>query len=291
MKYLSLLLIVILAFFSCTPKKESGTITAGKLNIFYERSGKGEPVLLLHAGFMDHTMWAKQVAFLEKKYSVITIDLPGSGNTTGKDTAMLISDVIRTCLDKLQVQKASVVGLSIGAACATEFALAYPDRINKLILVSPGLVGSPEVLQMDSISAHAIALSGAADSSKDNKRIAEVFTANWAVGPFRKPSEMDSSVRNFVYNHVTGTLEQHQNESWANFLQQPTAAKMLPSIRNKTLIIYADKDLPFIGNIATYIHRIVSGSGLVVFNNAAHMLNMEMPDRFNHVVDSFLVKQ
>jgi len=279
------------SIFACTYQKESGHITAGKLSVYYERSGKGEPLLLLHAGFMDHTMWAKQVAFFEKKYSVITIDLPRSGGTTGSDTVLLIADIIRICLDSLHVPKASVVGLSIGSTCATEFVLAYPERVNKLVLASPGMNGANEVLQIDSISMRAFARAGAADSSRDKKKIAEAFAANWAVGPFRNAADIDSTVRNFVYNKTLWTLEQHEKDAWANFKQQPVAAKMVPSITNKTLIIYADKDLPLIKNVSEYLHKHVKGSELVVFNNVAHMLNMELPDRFNQVVDSFLVKQ
>src|SRR5262249_44711858 len=88
----------------------SGYIPAGHLKVYYEQTGKGEPLLFLHAGLMDHTMWEKQVKFFSKDHLVTTIDLPGHGNTHGIDSTILIADVIRICLDSLHINKTTVIG-------------------------------------------------------------------------------------------------------------------------------------------------------------------------------------
>src|SRR5689334_12834676 len=101
------LYILLLSFFPsllCTTANNegsSGTIRAGNYNIYYERAGKGEAILLLHAGLQEHTMWKDQVAVLSKQYEVITPDLPYHGKTTGIDTNILAADVLKILLDSL----------------------------------------------------------------------------------------------------------------------------------------------------------------------------------------------
>src|SRR6185295_7096171 len=112
----------------------SGFIKAGNFNLYYERAGKGEPILLLHAGLQDHTMWKDQVAALSKDYEVITPDMPYHGKTTGSDTTTLVADVLKALLDSLHIQKITVAGLSMGSGIAQDFIIAYPQMVNKAFL-------------------------------------------------------------------------------------------------------------------------------------------------------------
>ena len=118
--------------------KTFGKITAGGFDVYYEIQGSGEPILFLHAGFQDHNMWDDQANKLAEQFTVITLHQPFHGNTLGHDTSTLVADLVRAVLDTLRIQKTSVVGLSMGAATATDFMIAYPDRVNKAILISSG---------------------------------------------------------------------------------------------------------------------------------------------------------
>lgn len=116
-----------------------GTIKAGNLQVYYERVGRGDPILLLHAGLQDHTMWKDQVKALSAQYEVITPDLPFHGKTTGTDTTLLAKELIKILLDSLHLQKVSIAGLSMGAAVALDFIIAYPQRVSKAFLISAGI--------------------------------------------------------------------------------------------------------------------------------------------------------
>ncbi|WP_315823622.1 alpha/beta hydrolase [Paraflavitalea speifideaquila] len=130
----------------------SGTVQAGNLSVFYTRTGSGSPILLLHAGLLDHTMWAKQVATLSAKYDVITPDLPFHGKTMGLDSIILSADVIRILMDSLHLSKASVAGLSMGSGVALDLAIDYPERVDKVFLISAGLNGYEKEHVLDSVS-------------------------------------------------------------------------------------------------------------------------------------------
>lgn len=85
---------------SCSTTKQlhqpvtKGLIPVKDSKIYYEAIGQGEPIVLLHAGFLDHTMWQSQVEALRSKYRVITLDMPAHGlSERGKDT-LLIADAL-----------------------------------------------------------------------------------------------------------------------------------------------------------------------------------------------------
>src|SRR4030095_478541 len=148
----------LLLIFACNNNKleESASLSSGQINfkqasIHYEKKGTGAPLLLLHGGFLEHTMWNPQIAELSKEYTVITIDLPGHGQSKG-DTTILIKDIILNVLDSLKIHKTSIGGLSLGGSCVQDFVIAYPERVNKVILVSTGINGYDKKYKIDSLS-------------------------------------------------------------------------------------------------------------------------------------------
>ena len=116
----------------------TGTSSAG---IFYEVSGAGEPVVLIHAFSVDRRMWAPQIALLEKRFRVVRYDQRGHGKSDGPSAPYAQHEDLRSVLDALGIDKATLIGLSAGATTATDFAIAYPNRVVRVVLASPGLSG------------------------------------------------------------------------------------------------------------------------------------------------------
>ncbi|MFT3824788.1 MAG: alpha/beta hydrolase [Chitinophagaceae bacterium] len=284
-------LIVILCIPLLSVAQQKGHIKAGALNIYYQSTGTGNPLLLLHAGFQDMRMWEQQVSYFSPNWRVITIDLPGHGNSKGTDTVTLIADILRIVMDSLQLQQASVAGLSLGAACALDLALAYPQRVNKLVLCSPGLSGWPDVMKMDTLSQQLFQHTDSIMSSNNDKAIAENFTRLWYDGPFRKPDEVDVNGRNYILYTTLKTIQQSKHTwPWPVFDKQG-AAKRLDSLAIPVLIVAGSLDVPFILDAARYIHQQVTTSMLQILSNVAHMINMEKPDDFNVRLSNFLETQ
>jgi 3-oxoadipate enol-lactonase len=287
MKTSALLLLMLVSIALAGQPTKSGYIKARSLTIYYEITGNGAPVFLLHAGLQDHSMWDQQVPELSKKHRVITIDLPSHGNTLGSDTTFLMSDILKAVMDSLRITKASFVGLSFGGVCATDMALKYPDRVSKVVLAAPGLLGWDKFFKMDDVSKPHLDSLDAAFKSNDTIRQATEFTRVWCIGPFRKANEVASPVREYIYRTTLKNLRTHANDFWPRFTET-NAAEKISMIKKPVLIVKADKDLPLITNACNYLVKNIKGSKLISIPNAAHMLNMEQSKIFNKALLDFL---
>ena len=286
---------VIYLFTSCNnntenPAKSSGTIQAGGFQVYYEREGKGEAVLLLHAGFQDHTMWKDQVAELSKHYTVITIDQPFHGNTTGMDTTTLVADIIHTVLDNLNLDKVSVIGLSMGAASAQDFAIANPEHVNKLILIASGVNGYERDHKIDSTAFAWYPVMMAALEARDTAEAAKIFTRVWAEGPYRSADSLKAPVSQYVYATTLATLKKHKIMGWPTWQQNPPAIDKLSTIKVPVLIIHGDKDIPYMMESNMFLEKNIPGAKRVLVKDVAHMLNMEKPDEVNKRIMDFLTE-
>ena len=264
-----------------------GQVAAGKLQVYYERSGSGPAILLLHAGLQDHTMWKEQVKILSANYEVITPDFPFHGQTTGIDTLLLAQDVLRILLDSLHLQKIFIAGLSMGASVAEDFVIAYPERVKKAIFISAGINGYDKKQPIDSVSmgwynafAHALA-------TKDTVAAAIEFTKAWAQGVYRNGDSLKAPVSKYVYQTTLQNLRQHKMAGWPLLQNNPPAIENVASIRVPVLIIEGDKDLPYIYVTSKYLEQHVPGAKRVVIEGVAHMLNMEKPAAVNKLIRDF----
>lgn len=108
-----------------------------KANLYYEIHGEGDPLLMIQGWGMDITGWQTIIEPLSKVYQVIVFDNRGSGRsevTPGDYTTRQLADDAAALLDHLQIENAHVLGWSMGGMIAQELVLAYPEKVNRLIL-------------------------------------------------------------------------------------------------------------------------------------------------------------
>ncbi|MFE6915882.1 alpha/beta fold hydrolase [Streptomyces rubiginosohelvolus] len=135
------------------PTMQETTYDIGGRNIFAAETGDGPPVLLLHGGgpgASGVSNYARNITELAKEYRVIVPDLPGYGRSTkgvdGSDPFGHLADGIRGLLDELGLEKAHLVGNSYGGACALRLALDTPNRVDRMVLMGPGGIGTTRSL-------------------------------------------------------------------------------------------------------------------------------------------------
>lgn len=105
--------------------------------IHYASSGRGSTIVLLHGGRLDLSMWDAVVPHLADRFRVVRWDAPGHGATTvpAQPTAETADELLEL-LDRLGLRRVTLVGFSMGAGTATGFAIDYPSRVDRLILIA-----------------------------------------------------------------------------------------------------------------------------------------------------------
>lgn len=104
------------------------------------------PVILLHGTGMNSVMWLSQARDYSKYYRVYAVDVPGdpgkSSETQYPLEGLYYADWLKDVLDGLNINKSTLIGISLGAWLAVKFAVNYKDRVDKLVLISPSGIGS-----------------------------------------------------------------------------------------------------------------------------------------------------
>ncbi len=141
-------LIATLALLSaaCTSAPTTGRIAvSGGGSIYYEELGKGTPLILLHGHSLDTRMWDDQFAHFAQSHRTIRLDFRGYGRSSEQreDFQHTHADDVLAVMEALKIEKAHIVGLSMGAFVAGDMLAMYPERMLSCTLVSGGIRNSP----------------------------------------------------------------------------------------------------------------------------------------------------
>jgi pimeloyl-ACP methyl ester carboxylesterase len=109
--------------------------------LWYDEAGEGEAVLLLHGGLGDSGLWEPVVPLLAERFRTIRTDLRFFGRSTGPAVPWSWQGDVVAVLDALGIERAALVGLSLGGRIALDVALAHPSRLWAVVGVAPGLAG------------------------------------------------------------------------------------------------------------------------------------------------------
>jgi len=265
-------------------KPKEGFVSVGDARIYYEEMGKGMPLVMVHGGLLDRHMWDDQFSTFAETNRVIRYDARGHGLSKAPSGTFSHHEDLKRLLDEIKVEKAVIMGLSMGGYVAVDFALAYPNRVRALILVAPGLTGyefESEPLKKNNERINQ------AVRDNDLKMIVEYFQRAWTDGPARTPEKVDPGVREKVKQMALSSIQSRNAES-REIRLEPEAIGRLAEIRVPTLAVVGDLDMPDIIEIVGLIEKNVKDSQKVVIKGVAHMVNMEKPEEFNRIIRDFL---
>ena len=252
--------------------------------IHYKRSGAGYPVVFLHAGVGDSRMWAPQAAGLDDHFDVITPDMRGYGKSELPARSWSpVADVL-ALMDVLRIREAPhLVGCSIGGGVAIDFALEHPERVSKLVLVGAGVSGQPHDHKYDDLYADV----DAAEETNDLAVLNEAEMRLWLVGPGRTTGQVDQRLRD-LFLDMNGISLKSDFASAPTQKINPPAFGRLEEIKAPTLVVVGDEDLSEIRDIAALLVSKIRGARKAVIHDAAHLPNLEHPEKFNRLLLDFL---
>jgi pimeloyl-ACP methyl ester carboxylesterase len=265
-----------------TPEIESGIARFGQSEIYYELAGEGEPtVVLIHGGLLDCHMWDGQFELLAKTHRVMRYDADAHGKSTLPPDIYWDHMSLSELMDILGIDRAILVGLSLGGRIAIDLALENPDRVEAIVAVSSGLSGyrfeSEFFLEQRDAMIHTW-------KAGEFDAVVEHFQRSWTDGPYRQPSEVDPEVREKVRAMARNGLE-HAMEGR---LIDPPAIDRLDELQLPMLLVVGELDMPGILDIASRIVEANPNAEQVTVPGAAHMVNMEKPEKFNELLVEYL---
>lgn len=283
----SILLIGALLISSSCSAQSGQYVSIADSKLFYKKMGHGPSIIFLHGGLVDNRMWENQIEQLSKDYTVVLCDLRGHGKTIDGDSSYYMDEGLRILMDSIGIKKASFLGFSLGAMVALDFALNYPERLNQLILISPGLSGSKSNFPEDSVLNRQNKLMGEALKAKNNLEATGYFLQMWYDGPLRSLAETDTLQREKAFQMVMDFFDKHRFIKWVKLRDAPTETS-LKAIAAPTLIILGNMDQPVIFRNANFLKTVIPNLKIEKIMQSAHMVNMEKPKEVNELLLEFL---
>ncbi|MGE0599847.1 MAG: alpha/beta fold hydrolase [Dehalococcoidia bacterium] len=250
---------------------------------YYEESGSGEPLVLIRGLGSDLQAWAPQVPSLAKHFRVITYDNRGAGRTSAPDKPYSVAgmaDDLATLLAELKIEKANVLGYSMGGMIAQEFALKYPNMVDKLILLatSAKLDGYSRVVIQNMINIRR------SNMSRDQVARATapfVFSAELLDDPDRFERAIQATVDNPYFQQDHAYIRQAQAVLGFD------ASGRSGGIKATTLVVTGEDDTLVPPRNSDALNRMISGSKLVTLQGG-HAGVTEYPNEYNSAFLEFL---
>ncbi len=267
------------------PTPQTGYAEVNGAQLYYEISGDGPALTLIHEGIADHTMWDDQVPAFAERYRVIRYDLRGYGKSSLPSGPFSMSDDLYKLLQTLGVERTAVLGGSMGGSIAIDFTLTHPEMVAALIPMAAGISGKPPSPEM-------VAAGERIDQAFEQEGLDaanELEVQMWADGPKRTPDQVDPTVRRRVAEMNGRALARGAEFEQAQYTPlDPPAIGRLGEIHVPTLVIVGDGDQPDVIESCALIALQVPGAREVIMPGLAHVPNMERPAEFNRIVLDFL---
>ena len=247
-------------------------------DIYIEDEGSGFPLVLVHGFLGSAEMWKPQINFFKNYFRVIAPDLPGFGKSKevkSHNSIQSIANLLLNFLEEKKIDKFYLLGHSMGGMIVQEMAKKSGNKISKLICYSTGPRGEMPG-RFETV-----------DQSRDNlkKNGLEIMARNIAKTWFVKGENAK------YFDICISVGKQASIETVDNALiafKNWNGVDTLKNIKNKTLIVWGDKDKSYNLEQIKTLEKNIPNSSLIVFNNCAHNIHLEEPEKFNNTIKHFL---
>jgi pimeloyl-ACP methyl ester carboxylesterase len=274
-------------------------VPVGDIDIAYKMFGKGDPILLISGGSTGINGWVPStLKALSSNHTVIVFDARGIGNTTIGSKSYTMEQLANDTaglLDALKIEKADVLGYSLGSSIAQKFAVMHPEKINSLILVAAtcgGKEGIPQSPQLVKLQSEIL------NKSLNNipiapEKIKSLISLSLGTGWLRlHPDDLQNIPKaedvfaGVPPNTIKGQFsagEEWMATNWSG------ACNELAKIAKPTLVITGTDDNSYIPHAnSLIIAGKIPGAWLIQIKDAGHAVISQYPDEINRVLQTFL---
>ena len=263
------------------------SVVAGDLSVNYETTGTGEPLILIPYLAADQACYAFQVGDYAKHFTCISVDLRGAGLTdkpAGTYTTELFADDVASFMQAIGVERAHVMGLSLGAATGMWLGAKYPEKVLSLSLHSAWPKTDPFLRT---------AVEGWRVMAKALDSVPEMVIQGilpWCLTPecYAANPDLIATLADFVRGRPAQPLDAFMRTSDA--VINHDAQAQLGRITAPTQITFGRHDMVTSTRFAEPLHQGIRGSEVVVFEGCAHAPIYEHVEEFNQRTLAFLTE-
>lgn len=247
----------------------------------YDDVGAGLPIVFIHAFPLNRTMWAPQVSALVERCRCIAVDLRGFGESALADPVSMdeYADDVVAVMDKLGVERAIVVGCSMGGYTAFALWRRHPERVRALVLAD-----TKATADTDEARAKRVALIETA-RTQGSTAVANLQIAS-LIGKTAREKQPDTY--DAVHRMIAQTKPEAIVAALEAMMHRPDSTPTLATITVPTLVIVGEEDVPTPVKDARALHQGIPGSQLEIVTSAGHLANLERPAAFNHLMTEFV---
>ena len=259
----------------------SKTLIRG-IEIGYDLTGTGTPVVLLHGFPFNRTMWREQIEALAERHRILALDLRGHGETSATTEPATMEEMARDVSDlmeKLNMGRAAVCGLSMGGYVALALYRMFPLRARALVLADTRPAADTEEAranrEVQAVKALQEGMAGIADAMLP--KLLSPKTVARAPAVVARVREM-----------ILKTNPQGAASALRGMALRRDQTRLLSRVVVPTLILVGNEDAITPPADSELMRREIGGSRLEVIENAGHVSNLEQPEKFNSALTKFL---
>jgi len=246
----------------------------------HDENGSGAAIVLIHGHPFSRRMWEGQLESLSDAFRVVAPDLPGYGESPARGEIMAprgIADAVVELMDAIGVDRATVVGLSLGGLVAMELGLGYPDRVDGLVLTATTAAPlTPEEAETRRSTAAGLERDGMLDHALE--------MAGRLFGPAarRDPDLVLPILETMLRTSPAGAAAALRGRA-----ERPPYHELLRDLGVPSLVLVGDSDFFSTAEITAQLVASLPDPEVLVMPGIGHMPNLEAPERFDAAVRAF----
>lgn len=247
------------------------TVPSGRARLAAEATGRGDALLMIHAGVTDRTSWDALIDRIGDGVRAVRYDARGYGETVydAEDGWSPVTDALAV-LDAFEPGAAIVIGCSMGGRTAIDLTLAHPRRVSALVLIAPAIGGAPAPV-LDPTVAELDRLMDAADEAGDLDEVNRLESIVWLDGPDRPGRASPSARERFLAMNGVALRAADPGDR----LVPDDAWARLGEITVPTLVVVGELDLAHVRRNSRHVASSIPGATLLELPDAAHLPHLE----------------
>jgi pimeloyl-ACP methyl ester carboxylesterase len=258
------------------------------VRLFYDSTGDGEPLMLVHGAWVDHTSWNAVIPRLAESFRVVSYDLRGHGQSRIEppDAGTVHDDIadLVALIDHLELGAVNIAGISSGACIALRLAVEHPTLVRRVLPHEPPLaqllIDDPENKPLLDQVGELLGATASTIEAGEHRAAAQLFFDNVVGLPW---TDLARDEQDLIASHAS---------AFAGQLRDPDAVALDPNaltgLRTPVLLSQGETSPPFATLIVDELAALMPGATRVVVPDAGHVPQMTHPDAYVDMVTQFL---